>query len=135
MAGNYGGARFGEDYSRGSSDNPIVGEGKYVPLEEFPDTEHDNPEEALMRKRGEMGEEEIPEMPVTGSVEMGEEEHFDDVGDKGDFLHEDAVRGIAAEKAHFGKAKGRHRGPHGEGERPAQKPVGKPQADKRRAAA
>jgi hypothetical protein len=133
MAGNYGGARFGEDYPRGSSDNPIVGEGKYVPLEEFPDTEQDNPEEALMRKRGEMGEEEIPEKPVTGSVDVGEEEHFDDVGEKVDFLHEDIVKGLAAEKAQFEKDKGKFRGPHGKG-RPAQKPLGKPQADKRRAA-
>lgn len=134
MAGNYGGARFGEDYYRGGSDNPKKGEDKYVSLEEFPDTEQDSPEEALMRKRGEMGEEEIPETSVTGSVEVDEEEHFDDVGDKVDFLHEDAVKGLAAEKAQFEKTKGKYKGPHGAGERPAQKPVGKPQADKRRAA-
>jgi hypothetical protein len=135
MAGNYGGARFGEDYYKGGSDNPKKGEDKYVSLEEFPHTEQDDPEAALMRKRGELPEEEIPEKSVTNLFDNTEEEPTDDdVGEKVDFLHEDAVKGIAAEKAQFGKAKGRHKGPHGEGERPAQKPLGKPQADKRRAA-
>ncbi len=52
-----------------------------------------------------------------------------------DELHSEAVRKIAAEKARFLRNKGQTRGVHGEaGKRPAQKPVGKPQADKRRAA-
>lgn len=129
------GSSFSE-HKFGTSDNPKTRKGKFVPVDQVPDTEHDNPEEALMRKRGEMGEEEIPEMPITGSIEVVEEEHFDDgVGEKMDFLHENAVKRIASEKARFLRNKGQEKGSHGAvGKRPAQKPVGKPQADKRRAA-
>ncbi|MDD2758250.1 MAG: hypothetical protein PHD72_02650 [Patescibacteria group bacterium] len=72
-----------EEELKGTSGNPRSRENDFVPSDQAPDWDSDNPETALMRKRGELDEEgfELPSMASTEPAEDNTEEEDDELSE------------------------------------------------------